>query len=201
MASAVGSLMSFFTGDASKKKPSLSSLSNEELNSLVSEAQAEQASRMKKVKDLYGAFFSDIIGLEQLYKLPEVPAQQLRLNVDLKYPQQRALPSHMPHTSAVRGILGVQDRTPFVAVKIEVLDPTTKKVEAVVVEVIFKRYSLSEDNYVTALSNITEDGKIVPSVLYTGGAMSPIQITAVRELLEGKTIKAPIGKNLIRLAK
>jgi hypothetical protein len=59
-----------------------------------------------------------------------------------------------------------------------------------------------EHNYVTALSNATEDKRRFTSCLYRSGGMTDKQITAVRDLLEGKEIDSPCDSNfLIRMAK
>lgn len=185
-------------------------LSKEGLSSLVSVANSEQLKRQEKIKDIYGQWFCNLVGMDRLYNLPEVTASQLTLDIDTKYPQQRVLPSHLNASTAVRGIMGKESARPFVAVKIELLDPTTQKVVNVVVEVIFKRYCLHgdggkgrwmESNYVTALCNTAENAKVYSSMLYSGGGMSSDQVTALGAILEGKTIKAPIGDYLIRMAK
>jgi hypothetical protein len=195
-----------------QSKPDLSklvqSLTPQELTRLLETSMKEQTERQHKTQDCYGKYFCDLVGLEQLYQLPEVSAQEMSLADDPKYPENTVLPSHLKATSAVRGIMG--SNRPFIAVKIELLNPTTKKVVDVVVEVIFKRYALDgdggkghcyENNYVTALHNKSEGGQTYRSTLYSSGGMITAQIQVLRDLLAGKEIQAPIGNYLIRKAK
>ena len=186
-----------------------------DLTSLEQAARAESALRLQKVKDIYGQWFSDLIGLERLCNLPEVPASQLGLaDADkVKYPSNLVLPSHFSQASAVRGIMGSQLPRPFVAVKVTMFDPTTHKVVATVAELIFKRYAINadggrgrlfEDNYVTALHCKSSNGEQFPSNLYASGGMTAAQLTALKDLLQGKTIEAPVThsskKYLLRMA-
>lgn len=185
------------------------SLDAQGLSALMALIQQESTKRKTEIEDSYGNWFCSIVGVERIYSLAVVEAQELDLAKDGKYPEGVVKPSMMKELSAVRGIMG--SNRPFIAIKIEILDPTTRKVEGVVVELIFKRYSLDregkgsifEHNYVTALSNATEDGTAFRSCLYNSGGMIDKQITAVRDLLEGKEIVALCGcpKYLIRMAK
>jgi len=184
--------------------------SSTDVHSILHATKEEQARRKLELglEDLYGKWFCDLVGLEQLRALPVVPAKEVNLDADETYPQYWVKPQHLK-TSAVRGIWGIEYPRPFVAVKIELISPATKKVRATVVEVIFKRYSVNrdgakgkmmEDNYVTALGNQTDEGEKYGSVLYSSGGMSSEQIQALRDLLAGKEIPAPTDKRfLIRM--
>jgi hypothetical protein len=179
------------------------------LDQLIKESQSElknrQEAKTKQMLSEYGKIFCDIIGVDTIYSIPVVEAKTLGLLKESKYPQKVVKPSMMGGHSVVRG--KTELNRPFIAIKIEMLTPETRKVEAVVVELIFKRYSidcdgrgggLHEDNYVTALNNSTNNGEVYPSTLYSTGGMSDSQIQAVKDLLEGKEIKSPVGNYLIR---
>lgn len=163
----------------------------------------------RKIELTYGRTFTQIVGAENIFKLPVVDAQELNLRSEDKYYQNTTKPSHMKDKSAVRGTNG--RNCPFVAIKIDVLVAETRQLVAKVVEVVFKRYGNSgdgsfgkihENNYVTTLSTVTEEGESHPSYLYSQSGMSESQIQAVRDLLEGKEIGAPCSKHhRIRMAK
>ena len=184
-------------------------MSGLELRALQDRLQREEAARKAEIEDAYGADFSNIVGLENIYSLTEVQAKDLGLENDAKYPSNIVTPSMLSDHIAVRGLMG--SYRPFIAIKIEVLDPRTKQRIDTVVELIFKRFSLKgdgakgrcrEDSYVTALYNISEKGKSLRSFLYSKGYMIETQKAAVRDLLDGKTIKAqvPESDHLIRMA-
>jgi len=164
----------------------------------------------RKSELIYGRQFTKIVGAENIFRLPSVEATELNLHSENdKYYPMCTKPSHMKDKSAVRGINGRD--CPFVAIKIEVLDAETRQLVTKVVEVIFKRYGnfgdggygkWHENNYVTTLYTVTEEGERHCSYLYNNACMSDAQMQAVRDLLEGKEIPAPCSKShLIRMAK
>lgn len=182
-------------------------MNSQQLQTLLNQAANEMSKREKEIADNYGGFFTSIVGVEQIFRLNVVPADQLNLLGDSKYYAQTVKPSMLKDAPAVRGI--TSDNRPFIAIQIEMLNPETREVVDKVVELVFKRYSLDfdgkkgalhENNYVTALHNAGENGTFYNSTLYTSGSMSTPQIEAVRDLLEGKEIKAPTGYYLIRKA-
>lgn len=173
----------------------LQNLTPDDLNAAIRE---ETERRKKEIEDFYGSLFSNIVGAERILSLPTVTAIDLSLENPGKYPQCTVLTKHLPNLSAVRGMDG-WDR-PFIAIKIEVFDYSKKKI-CEVVELIFKRYGIKgdgkkgrihEDNFVTALTNRGGDGETYNSTLYSSGGMIDAQIQAVRDLLDGKEIKAPV---------
>ena len=192
---------------ASSMASALRSMNLNELNALRDLIVKEETDRKKEVRETYGEWFSNIVGVDRIFQLVKVEAKDLNLEAEGKYPQGVVRPSMLKDLSAVRGLTGW--KRPFIAIKVEVLEPETKKVVGVFVELIFKRYGLDgdgkpgsifEDNYVTALSNSREDGTRIESCLYCAGGMTSKQITAVRELLEGKEIEAVAGpKYLLRM--
>lgn len=165
----------------------------------------EREKRIRDIEDIYGRLFSNIIGKERLFNIPCLYAEDVHLEKDDKYPSIKleALKEH----SAIRGITGSQ--RPFIAIKVEILNEATHEVEDVYPELICKRYPIDgdgrkggdhEDNYITAVSTVSQKGKTYTSKLYSTGGMSEVQMEAVRDLLKGKEIKSPFGKDLIRKA-
>ncbi|MBS0656262.1 MAG: hypothetical protein JSR46_10825 [Verrucomicrobia bacterium] len=185
----------------------ISNLSLSELNQLKEFVEKEQASKKAEIEDTYGPDFCGIVGTEKISALFKVTAKDLNLENDGKYAQNCVKPSMLQGHSAVRGIMG--SNRPFIAIKIDILDPKTKERVDVVVEVVFKRYALDgsggkekfdENNYVTTLITASEAGKQWNSFLYATGGMTREQIAAVGELLDGKEIKPPYGNYLIRMS-
>lgn len=151
-----------------------------------------------EIEDAYGTDFCNIVTIKKIYSLAKVEANALGLENDSKYPNNLVTPAMLNGRSAVRGLMG--SLRPFIAIKIDVLDSKTREKIDVVVELVFKRYSLKgdgakggymENNYVTAFSITSEKGKSFPSFLYGSGGMSREQMTAVKDLLDRKTIPAP----------
>jgi hypothetical protein len=182
------------------------SMNTQNLNALKDLIAQEESNRKAEIKNMYGEWFCNIVGIENIYSLTQVEAKDLNLEGNSKYFQDTVKPS-MLKEPAVRGIMG--NNRPFVAIKLEMLDSETKKVMHVVVEVIFKRYPLTgdggkgcqhENNYVTTLSNLTEKEVKVSSYLYSSGSMRDQHIMALKDLLEGKTVRAPVGDSFIRKA-
>jgi hypothetical protein len=179
-----------------------------ELGALIARLQKVETNRKAEIESAYGTDFCTIVTVEKIYSLPKVEAKTLGLENDSKYPSKVVVPSMLNGPCAVRGIMG--SGRPFIAIKIDVLDSKTKEKIDVVVELVFKRYSLKgdggkgkymENNYVTALTNTSEKGKTLPSFLYGSRGMSKEQMAAVKDLLDGKTITAPQSKyDLIRMS-
>ncbi|MCE2982067.1 MAG: hypothetical protein LW832_00735 [Parachlamydia sp.] len=181
---------------------SLYELSSIDPASLLLMFENEKKLKIEQVKKQYGDYFCSIV--KHIFRLQEVEAEKLNLVNEGKYPSHRVSPAMLGNESAVRGMMG--SNRPFLAIKIEVLDATTKLVQKVTTEVIFKRYPLGswpdrEDVYVTVLGNQTFDvngNKLEGyhhSFLYAGGGMSDEQLRAVQDLLEGKEIVPPLSQD------
>ncbi len=182
------------------------SMSELELNVLKNHIEKEEAQRKANIEATYGSHFCKIVGIEQIYLLAQVEAKELSLESHSKYPEKVVTPKMLGQHSAVRGITGQQH--PFIAIRIDVLDCDTKEKVDEVVELIYTRHSLKgdggkgrihENNYVTALTNTSANGKTLNSFLYSSGGMSNEQMEAVSDLLSGKQIIPPENKwSLIR---
>jgi hypothetical protein len=180
------------------------------LGALMTLLQQEPARRKAQMEDTYGNWFCDIVGIERIYALAVVDAKQLNLDTFTgKCPDRVVIPSMLGKHTAVRGTFG---NKPLIAIKLEILCPATKKVEGVVVEVIFKKSPLDMDggkgkpdeNRYLAANTKTDNGTYFNSCLGYNGlfSMNKEQVTAVEDLLKGKTIVAVHGpKYLIRMAK
>jgi hypothetical protein len=140
--------------------------------------------------------FIERVGLDCLMALPVVTAESLGLSVSRKYPECVVTPEMLGGESVVRGLDGIN--RPFVAIKVNLLDSTTRERVAQVVEVVFKRYPYTGeganglyhgDNYVTALTNRGDDGKQYLSGLYSAGSMSNKQLASVGKLLSGEIVE------------
>lgn len=160
--------------------------------------------KVEHVKNTYGLWFSNAIGLPLLVDLPVIDYKQLDLTNLSKYNEQRAKPEHMKGLSAGRGIISDQDivgirHRPFIAVLIEIKDKKTLRIIDEVVEVFFKRDVYDENNYVSSLTTYskTDAAHYRQSVFHCGSGMNENDIKSVRELLEGKEIEAPRDKSLL----
>lgn len=164
-----------------------------------------------QIPDIYGRELTAIIGQETLFNIPEVRGADLGLAQENRHPEGKVTPD-LFKGAVVRGL--TQDNRPFVAIKVELLDPKTMAVVDRVVELVIKYSSLDgdgkkgggcENNYITALSNRGQKGNY-DSVLYKVGGMHPDQMRAAKDLLDGKTLD-PIhnqflrGKHLVRMVK
>ena len=185
--------------------PNLAQMSSAALQQYLILAQQENQKREDEIVSIYERLFSSIIGCGTLFDLPIVSLTSLGVD-EAKYPEG-IKPSMMNEHSAVRGMM--ESGRPFVAIKIQIVEATTQKVIAVgAVEFVFKRYSKEgglkgrdEDNYVTSPTIRSEGGTQYASTLYSTGGMSTKQMQAVKALLDGKEIKAPIkthGNYLIK---
>jgi hypothetical protein len=178
-----------------------------ELNARLQKEKDAIEAVKEEIKGVYGTDFCKIVTVKKIYFLAKVKANALGLENDDKYPNNVVTPAMLNGRRAVRGVMG--SLRPFIAIKIDVLDSKTKEKIDVVVELVFKRYSLKgdgakggymENNYVTALSITSEQGKSWNSFL-SSGEMSHKKMAAVKDLLDGKTIIAPQAKcYLIRMS-
>ena len=66
------------------------------------EACEELKNREVDVQDIYGKYFTDIVGLEQIVNLPVYKAQELGLQKDPKYPNKIVKPSFMKEPAVER---------------------------------------------------------------------------------------------------
>jgi hypothetical protein len=183
-----------------------------EISALIDLLQKEETNRKTEIKDAYGPDFCNIVSVEKIYGLAKVEAKTLGLENDSECPDNIVTPAMLNGCCAVRGVMG--SLRPFIAIKIDILDSKTKEKIDVVVELVFKRYSLKgdggkgkymENNYVTALFITSEKGHSFPSFcysdLYCSGGMSEEEMAAVKDLLDGKTITAPQDNcSLIRMS-
>ena len=170
----------------------LGSVSMQELLSLQKKINTRVAQVKNEVQTHHSDTFIQRVGLEILIGIHVVEAKTLGLHVKRKYPENIVIPAAMGEYSVLRGLDACN--RPFIAIKVDLFDSTTKKQVTQVVEVVFKRYSLSGDgkngnlhgnNYVTALNNTDGDGNSYQSGLYAGGGMSPDQMERVGKLLRG----------------
>ena len=178
------------------------SMTIQQLEALKAQIAQEEARRMAEIPMIFGEWFTNNIGKEIIYKVAIVDPKALgleydakhylRLNYSGKYFLNPIRPAMLGDASAVRGVLGPKQK-PFITVKIEVLDRTTRKTKHVFVELIFKRYSKKfPDHYVIATH---------PTVLGLG-VMGDKGITILRDLLAGKEIVVPTDpKCLYRMAR
>lgn len=175
----------------------INTTSYDDLDTIIQLAQETKKARATEIIEQYGTTFSEIFGVQTLFDLPVVSAESLGISEKNDYPDGIA-PSLMEKHSAVRGI--INNERPFVAIKIEIIDPTTKKVIDHAVELIFKRYSMhgdgkkgerGENNFVTSPNLKSTTGKGYTSLLSTSNGMSLKEIKAVKELLQGNTIQSP----------
>ncbi|MGH2613430.1 MAG: hypothetical protein ACRDFB_10350 [Rhabdochlamydiaceae bacterium] len=166
-----------------------------ELKTLSREIGLTVKQKEEEINKIFGKTFTNIVGADVIDSIPEVSAASLKLNTNLsKYPKRIVKPSYLGDHPAVRTIMG--DQRPVIAMNIELLSHTGK-VQTVVNELVFKRYSLDgdgklggiyENNYVSALEAMNEDGKVVDSYLYSSGGMSSQQMERVRDLLKGNKV-------------
>ena len=161
----------------------------------------QKLERYRQIEELYGEAFTKIVGAKTISSLPAK---------DFKDP---VTPSMLQNCSAARTILfrkndkGDECPLPGVLIKVDLLDPITQEKVDTVVEIIFQCYCYGggksrcmEDNFVTALNNISELNKSYPSTLYSFGGRSKDIISAVAQLLEGEIIKTPYTTYLVRMA-
>lgn len=183
-----------------------------QLRQHILQCQQELEGLRRNISDIYGEVFTGIVGGNKIFDIPEMDARELHLDNPGEYPEDRVTPG-LFKAATTRGIMG--DGRPFIAIKVELLDPATGAVVAKVVEVIFKRYSLQGDggkgqahehHYVSVQSNRGDDGKRYPSLFQPEGRMDKAQMEALRDLLQDKTVD-PRGEQslqqgyLVRMAR
>jgi len=183
-------------------------LNSEQLDELIAKLDKTVDAQLENISTSFGSSFTRTIGARTLSRISEAHGKidenalerlkQLFTGVDYPAP---ITPSEMRDNNVLRGEFNNRS---FVILKLELIDPTTRKIIKVVTEIIFQRFS-DEDmqfNYVT--SHKATDDECSRSLLYSGGSMSKKQKEAVRDLIQGETISSPLeGDNniLLRLAK
>lgn len=164
-----------------------------DLKQLKQKIKQEEQKRFEAITTIYGTVFSQIIGKETIFNLPEVSDESLKLKGFGKYPMNIVRPHMLGDKSAVRGVMEYE--RPFIVIKIEV--KYNEQILGIFAEVIFKRYGnigdgkfggLQENNYVSSLSLTSDEGVQHPSFLYSSGGMSQMEIENVKQLLDGKEI-------------
>lgn len=189
--------MAFDLSSISHQLNQMSFLELSQLQEKISRAKEDKEKEVEQeLVETYGARFTNLIGLENLKKIPIVSAEQVHLDHCDDYPQGRVHPDDLAGKNAARGVDG--SGRPFLLLVVCLFDREKNKL-AKVVEVVFRRYNDSlppyRDNYVTALQNnygTIEEKKCCSSALYSSGGMVDNQLKGVRDLLEGKVIE-PIG--------
>lgn len=145
--------------------------------------QQEEAKKLKTaITNLYGDYFCEIVGLENISRLPEVKAEDVGLHVTGKYPYRQAQPKMLGKESAVRGIMS-GDR-PFVAIKLQVEDEESK-VLGIFVEIIFKS---DTGSYHSGSSAIDDYGNTHSELIPSSDGLSDENMKVVKNLLEGKKV-------------
>lgn len=189
----------------------MTSLSLDDIQKLMTLLPKEEEARRTKINDLFGKVFCQGVGEHNILQLPVVQAEDLNLVKTSKYPECRVTISMLKGKSAVRGLMTMDYdeimQRPFLALHVDILTKEGNKLQEVV-ELVFKRYPIETDggkgcmhehNYVTALTNLADDGRGFRSYLYSSGGMTPEQIQAVRDLLEGKEILTPVSDHGMRM--
>lgn len=177
-------------------------------------AQKFKTIAIERIAD-YGPILISEIGFDVLKSLPYIPAKKLNLEGVDVYPNCRVKPEMMQHGAVLTTTVGeMYDKSlcfyPAIVIKLEILDPTSKKVIDTVAEVIQKRYPLEadggkgqsqENNYVTATKNLYASGKTSFSSLYASGGMSLKDFAVVKQLLAGEEVISRYTRLLIRMSK
>lgn len=144
-----------------------------------------------QICDQYGEYFVNLIGLENIRKIPVVKAQEVGLDNPEK---DLCIDLSKVQFPVCRGLDGAN--RPFIIMK---ADYFVMKKTVQIALMVFKRYSIDYNgkkdgyygnNYVTSLRNVGSDGEIyyTPHKIYSGGGMSTKQIAQIRDLLEGKRV-------------
>lgn len=151
----------------------------------------------EQIRNVYGDWFCNTVGIENLIKMPEVTAESLNLHIPKKYPRNTVTVELFKGISS--GVKGFDCfNRPFIAILVERYDNRENKIFKYV-EVIFKRYSINfdggkgklhEDNYVSALENTCDDGQSRESVFYQTGAT--YDWNHLRKLLGGEPIRTTL---------
>jgi hypothetical protein len=169
----------------------------EKLRALIVE---KQNSRLKEIQELYGKMVTGIIGIETIDAIPQVKAQEVNLEDDRNYPDCAVRPSMLGNRSVVRGVMG--SGRPFIALKIELLDCTTREQAGIVVELLMKRYALEgPDNYTMPTNTCDDQGEHFYCSFRTAGGLDEEQIGLVKKLLQGEEIQTRTPSYLMRLFK
>ncbi|MCH9609196.1 MAG: hypothetical protein S4CHLAM45_04180 [Chlamydiales bacterium] len=150
----------------------------------------------EEIRGKHSTGFITAVGIDRIMMAPIVTAEALGLNTKDRYHEKIVIPDMLGDESVVRGVDG--NERPFIAVKVEILDPKKQKVSEMV-EVIYKRYGLNSDgenngihenNYVTALQNKCDDGSTCESVFQLHrGSLTGKQMEKLGQLLKGEKIQ------------
>ncbi len=156
-----------------------------ELNALRELIVQEETHRKTEIEDVYGQWFCNIVGVEKIYSLVKVDAKDINLDHVNKYPDLYVKPSMLGDRAAVRGEFNNQ---PFIALKVDRLDPITKTVIDTVVEIVFKRFKDHAMTYVVPSNILSETEKHSTSFLSENSGLSQREIEVIKGLLEGKEV-------------
>lgn len=150
------------------------------------------------MKRITGEWFCSNLGVERILSIPQIKTADVNLQKDNKYQECLIKPSMLKH-EAVRGLTG--SNRPFIILKLDVFDSTTKKKVDTVALVIIQRYSDK---------SIGQDYRIIDAVsdkkyydynffgLYTLESLNLKHLNVIRDLLEGKEAQPAI--HILRLA-
>lgn len=150
----------------------------------------------EQIRDVYGDWFCSKVGIKYLLQMPQVTAGSLLLQTPPEYPKNMVLLQYLQKDSVVKGLDGWN--RPFIAIKIEQYNNKENKIYKYV-ELIFKRYSIAdagkkgaphENNYVSALSNMCDDGISRDSMIYQTAKKQ--DWTRLGDLMEGKLVRTSL---------
>jgi hypothetical protein len=146
-----------------------------------------ESKREQEIKDIYGEDLTRIVGYRTIDAIPKVKAEDVNLNKDSGY-IGGIKPCVLGNRSTARGLM--EPGRAFIAIKVDLLDPQTRKLAATVVEVVHQRYCFNPDNYITATYVIDNEGNRYESGLYRSQGMNQKEMEVVSDLLKGKEIVA-----------
>lgn len=136
----------------------------------------------QEIIDLYGEWFCEKAGIENLLQMPEFSAAELNLTEGSKYHQETVLPCHLKGESAVRFKDSWERQG--IAIKFAHLDEE-QNILYEYVELLYTRYKDHIDNYVSALRNQCSDGNSRSSLFYVSYGANLDQL---KDLLEGEIV-------------
>lgn len=142
------------------------------------------------VYNSYGEWFTDAVGVDKLVKLHEVNAKEVKLDTD-----QESIDWVTPDLfkePAVRGTGGKS--RPFVAIKLELLNPKTREVIDTIVLLVLKRNHWSKQDFITASTCKGASGKTYNCPINGANGLNLEQVDHVRRLLDGITVEHDGGR-------
>lgn len=146
----------------------------------------------KQIRDVYGNWFCDIVGIEHLLKMPRVTSESLKINDRQTYHEDTVLIDHLNGKSAVKGLDG--SGRPFIAFVVMVNDKDDKPLYRCV-ELLHKRYNYGKDDiYVSAQWNKCDDGISRQSNFFTDGWNK--DFSGLKDFFDGKKIKTSLMEKL-----